>query len=100
MQGTTRRRIAQPWRLRLHALAVFSLLGPAVLGQVPGEIGGWPLRPLAVGHLRQVQGRCWRGPLGAMVRYLAQSWRPVLVRSLVLWRLWAWSEPSAPGPTC
>ncbi len=61
-------------------MAVFSLLGLAVPGKVPGEIGGWLLRPLE-----------------AMVRYLAQSWRPVLVRSLVLRGLWAWSERWGPA---
>ena len=35
MQGTTRRRVDQPWLVVLHALAVLSLLGLALLGQFP-----------------------------------------------------------------
>jgi len=31
MQGTTRRRVDQPWLVVLHALAVLSLLGLALL---------------------------------------------------------------------
>ena len=40
MQGTTRRWDNQPGLALLHGLAVLSLFGLALLGQVPGEVGG------------------------------------------------------------
>ena len=97
-----RRRVDQPWLVVLHALAVLSLLGLALLGQVPAEVAGWlGLPAVAAGRVRgrparwgcahpdlRAAGRAgWRA-LGA---YLLQSWRPVLLRSLLLWGLWAWS---------
>jgi hypothetical protein len=102
MQGTIRRRIAQPWWLGLHVLAALSLLGLALLGQVPGEVGGWLLRPVAEacggqeGRRSAAGGFRW-GPWWAMAHYLQQSWRPVLVRSLLLWGLWEWSGRWGPA---
>lgn len=95
MQGTIGRRIAQPWWLGLHVLAAVSLLGLALLGQVPAEVAGWLPRPLTAGRpergrRRTVQGGCWCTGWRALGDYLGQSWRPVLVRSLLLWGLWAW----------
>ena len=93
MQGTTRRRVDQPWLVVLHALAVLSLLGLALLGQVPAEVAGWLVLPAVAagrvaGAARPGGGmRQWR----ALGDYLPQSWRPVLLRSLLLWGLWAWS---------
>ena len=102
MQGTTRCGIAQPWWMGLHVLAVISLLGLAVLGQVPGEVGGWLLRPVMPGSVGQGRRRaepgwCGRASWLALVCYLGQSWRPVLVRSLLLWGLWAWSGRWGPA---
>ena len=102
MQGTTRRRVDQPWLVVLHALAVLSLLGLALLGQVPAEVAGWLVLPtVAAGRVRGSPARwgCAHPGLRAAGRagwralgdYLLQSWRPVLLRSLLLWGLWAWS---------
>ena len=83
----------------LHGLAVLSLLGLALLGQVPGEVAGWLVLPAvrgAAGRPRAAAGcgrggRWWACALAALGGYLAQSWPPVLLRSLLLWGLWAWS---------
>ncbi len=102
MQGTIRRRIAQPWWIGVHVLAALSLLGLALVGQVPSEVGGWLLRPVAVSRGGQERGRaawggCGRASWLAMVCYLGQSWRPVVVRSLALWGLWEWSGRWGPA---
>ena len=107
MQGTTRRRVDQPWLVVLHTLGVLSLLGLALLGQVPAEVAGWlvpPAIPLVQGRARRVRGSPARrgcthpgrraaGRAGwrALGDYLLQSWRPVLLRSLLVWGLWVWS---------
>jgi hypothetical protein len=87
----------------LHALAVLSLLGLALLGQVPGEVAGWLVPPVvAAGRVRprprrgspaRWEGAHWR----ALGDYLLQSWRPVLWRSLLLWGLWAWRGDWGPA---
>ncbi len=92
MQGTTRRRVDQPWLVVLHALAVLSLLGLALLGQVPAEVAGWLVLPaVAAGRVRGRPARWGCAQWRALGDYLLQSWRPVLLRSLLLWGLWAWS---------
>ena len=45
MQGTTRRRKYQLVWLALHGLVVVSILGLALMGQMPVEAGGWVIRP-------------------------------------------------------
>ena len=92
MQGTTGRRVDQPWLVVLHALAVLSLLGLALLGQVPAEVAGWLILPAVAGGgggLGRPAG--WVAQWRALGDYLAASWPPVLLRSLLLWGLWAWS---------
>jgi len=103
MQGTTRRRDYQPWLVVLHALAVLSLLGLALLGQVPAEVAGWLVPPAVAagrvrpGRLRGSQAGCWCAHWRALSDYLLQSWRPVLLRGLLLWGLWAWSGGWGPA---
>jgi len=104
MQGTTRCRVDQPWLVVLHALAVLSLLGLALLGQVPAEVAGWLVAPaVAAGRHRSRPPRWGCAPPGrraagrALGDYLLQSWRPVLLRSLLLWGLWAWSGGWGPA---
>jgi len=113
MQGITRLRGEQPWLVVLHTLGVLSLLGLALLGQVPAEVAGWlvpPAVPLAPGRAWRVRGRPPRRGcphLGrqagdragwqALGAYLRQSWRPVLLRSLLVWGLWAWSGGWGPA---
>jgi len=103
MQGTTRRRVDQPWLVVLYTLGVLSLLGLALLGQVPTEVAGWlvpPAIPLVQGRARRLRGRpagCWYAPWQALGDYLLQSWRPVLLRSLLVWGLWAWSGEWGPA---
>jgi transposase-like protein len=103
MQGTTRRRVDQPWLVVLHALAVLSLLGLALLGQVPAEAAGWLIPPAILGVLvragrhRHSQTGRWYAHWRALGDYLLQSWRPVLLRSLLLWGLWAWSGGWGPA---
>ena len=99
MQGTTRQRDDQALRVVLYGLVVLSVLGLALLGQMPEEAAGWLVRPAVSG--RQVRQRSWSwvrcGTSGwavqapALRQYLVASWPPVLLRSLVLWGLWAWS---------
>ena len=99
MQGTTRSRVYQPALGVLHGLVVLSVLGLALLGQMPGEAAGWLVQPAVPGAgVRRWQPpgvRCrrpgWSGHLTALGQYLAASWSPVLLRSLLLWGLWAWS---------
>ena len=99
MQGTTRSRVYQPALVVLHGLVVLSVLGLALLGQMPGEAAGWLVQPAVPGggvRLRQPPSvRCrrpgWSSHLAALGWYLAESWPPVLLRSLLLWGLWAWS---------
>ena len=97
MQGTTRRRVDQPWLVVLHALGVLSLLGLALLGQMPAEVAGGLVPPaVAAGRVRPGRLRSrparWGCAHGrALGDYLLQSWRPVLLRSLLWWGLWAWS---------
>lgn len=103
MQGTTRRRVDQPWLVMLYALAVVSLLGLALLGQVPAEVAGWLVPPavaagrVRAGRLRGSAAGCWWVHGQALSDYLLQSWRPVLVRGLLLWGLWAWSGGWGPA---
>jgi len=85
----------------LYVLAVLSLLGLAVLGQVPTEVAGWWMRPM-VGPAGKVRRRYERGGrwcehLRATGGYLRQSWPAVWLRSLALWGLWAWSGRWGPG---
>ncbi len=101
MQGITRRRIAQPWWMGLHVLAALGLLGLALLGQVPGEVGGWLLRPVAASSVGQ-ERRAEPGGSGCaswqvLGCYLLQSWPPVALRSLLLWGLWEWSGRWGPA---
>ena len=66
MQGTTRRRVDQPWLVVLHALAVLSLLGLALLGQVPAEVAGWLVPPaVAAGRVSQGDSGAARQGTGA-----------------------------------
>jgi transposase-like protein len=103
MQGTTRRRVDQPWLVVLHALAVLSLLGLALLGQVPAEVAGWLVPPAVAagrvrpGRLRGSPARWGCAHWRVLGDYLLQSWRPVLLRSLLLWGLWAWSGGWGPA---
>ena len=98
MQGTTRRRVDQPWLVVLHALAVLSLLGLALLGQVPAEVAGWLVLPAgAAGRVRGRAARWGYAHWRALGDYLLQSWRPVLLRSLLLWGLWALSGGWGPA---
>jgi len=99
MQGTTRSRVYQPALVVLHGLVVLSVLGLALLGQMPGEAAGWLVQPAAPGggvRLPQppvVRRRRpgWSSHLAALGWYLAERWPPVLLRSLLLWGLWAGS---------
>ena len=97
MQGTTRSRVYQPALGVLHGLVVLSVLGLALLGQMPGEAAGWLVQPVVPGAgLRQPPWVRYRRPgwsvqVAALGQYLAESWPPVLLRSLLLWALWAWS---------
>jgi len=111
MQGTTNCRIDQSWLVVLHALAVLSLLGLALLGQAPAEVAGWLVTPAAaVGRARSrplrwrhvVPGRraASKASWWALGQYLQRSWRPVLLRSLLLWGLWAWSGRWGPVWVC
>lgn len=105
MQGTTRHRKYQLVWLALHGLVVVSILGLALMGQMPVEAGGWVIRPaVCAGKRRKVvrrragdPARSWGGRLKAVGRYLAQSWPPVMLRSLLLWGLWAWSSGRGAG---
>ncbi len=101
MQGTTRLGGYQARRV-LVTLAAVSLVVLALAGQTPETGAGWVVRPaLLVGvevrrRPRQGwwRGGYWRAQWAAprvMGSYLRQSWRPPLVRSLLLWLLWAWS---------
>ena len=97
MQGTTRSRDYQPALGVLHGVVVLSVLGLALLGQMPGEAAGWLVQPVVPGAgLRQPPWVRYRRPgwsvqVAALGQYLAESWPPVLLRSLLLWGLWAWS---------
>jgi transposase-like protein len=97
MQGTTRSRVYQPALVMLYGLVVLSVLGLALLGQLPGEAAGWLVQPVAPGAgLRPPPWVRYRRPgwsvqVAALGQYLAASWPPVLLRSLLLWALWAWS---------
>jgi transposase-like protein len=99
MQGTTRSRVYQPALVMLYGLVVLSVLGLALLGQMPREAAGWLVQPAVPGagvRLRQPPWVRYRRPgwsshLAALGQYLAASWSPVLLRSLLLWGLWAWS---------
>ena len=104
MQGTTRRWDNQPGLALLHGLAVLSLFGLALLGQVPGEVAGWVMPPRVAGMARAGRVRlrprapcAGPGPWAALGWYLAESWPPVLLRSLLLWGLWARSGGWGPA---
>ena len=98
LQGTTSHRVYQPAWVVLPGLAVLSVIGLAVLGHVPGAAAGWIIRPRVAGGLVRVRRAgavvlvgATGSHLAAAGRYLAQSWRSVLLRSLLLWGLWALS---------
>ena len=102
MQGTTRRWVDQlGWGV--YGVAVVSLLGLALLGQVPETAAGWLLPPaLWAGSGRAGRRRStgWAdgcAALRAVGWQLAESWRPMLLRSLVLWGLWAGSGGWGPA---
>ena len=78
MQGTTRSRVYQPGLVVLHGLVVLSVLGLALLGQMPGEAAGWLVQPAVPGGagLRQPPWVRYRRPgwcsqLAALGQYLA-----------------------------
>ena len=56
MQGTTRHRSYQLAWFPLHGLVVLSVVGPALVGQMPVEPGGWVIGRRCV-HVAQ-RGRC------------------------------------------
>lgn len=99
MQGTTGRRKKQLALLAVHSLVVLSVLGLALLGQAPVDAAGWIIKPTVYAERcerKKQQGsgkrpRSLRARLSAVGSYLAQSWQPVLLRSLMLWVLWAGS---------
>ncbi len=105
MQGITGRRKKQLVWLALHGLVVLSVLGLALLGQAPVEVAGWVIKPPVYAERwerKQARGSGqWRRSLREWLRavgcYLGQSWQPVLLRSLVLWGLWAGSGVRAGG---
>ncbi len=104
MQGTTRRWDNQPGLRLLQGVAVLSLLGLALLGQVPVEVVGWVMPPRVVGNERadrvrlRLREQCaGPGHWAALGWYLAESWPPVLLRSLVLWGLWVRSGEWGPA---
>ena len=106
MQGTTRLRVYQLALVVLHALVVLSVLGLALLGQMPGEAAGWlvqPVAPSAGVRLRQppwvrYRRSGWSGSQwAALGQYLAGSWPSVLLRSLAVWGLWALSGGWGPA---
>ena len=83
---------------------VLSLLGLALLGQVPGEVAGWIMPPKVPGiacagwvRLKPCARYAWPPRLVRLSWYLAASWPPVLLRSLVLWGLWVRSEGWGPA---
>ena len=98
-------RVYQPALVVLHGLVVLSVLGLALLGQMPGEAAGWLVQPAVPGggvRLRPPpRVRCPAAGvvshLAALGRYLAESWPPVLLRSLLLWGLWAGSGSWGPA---
>ena len=49
MQGTTRSRVYQLALVVLYGLVVLSVLGLALLGQMPGEAAGWLVPPAVPG---------------------------------------------------
>jgi len=105
MQGTTRLQVYQLARVVLHALVVLSVLGLALLGQMPAEAAGWLIQPAAGGPAARqrtagvrVRRPGWpRKQLAVLGRYLAASWPPVLLRSLLVWGLWVWSGGWGPA---
>jgi transposase-like protein len=105
MQGTTGRRKEQLVSLALHGLVVLSVLGLALLGQAPAEAAGWIIKPTVYAERweRKEQRGSGNWPrsllawLNAVGSYLVQSWQPVLLRSVLLWALWAGSGVRAGG---
>ena len=102
MQGITRLRVYQLALVVLHALVVLSILGLALLGQLPEAAAGWLIQPAVPGMpmgRRPASGGCIQrsSQLAVLEQYLAVSWRPVLLRSLLLWGLWAWSGGLGPA---
>ena len=104
MQGTTRLQVYQLALVVLHALVVLSILGLALVGQAPEEVAGWLIQPAAgqAGRRRTVWLCVWRvrwpgRQVAALGQYLAVSWPPVLLRSLAVWGLWAWSGEGGPA---
>jgi len=84
MQGTPRLRVYQLVRGVLHALVVLSVLGLALVGQVPEAAAGWLIQPAAgqAGRRRTVWLYVWRvrwpgRQVAALGQYLVVSWPPV-----------------------
>jgi len=107
MQGSPRLRVYQLALIVLHALVVLSILGLALVGQLPEAAAGWLIQPAARvtrGRRRHpvfwlcVQRGRWPGSQwAALGHYLTVSWPPVLLRSLAVWGLWAWSGGRGPA---
>jgi hypothetical protein len=90
----------------LHMLVVLSVLGLALVGQLPAEAAGWLIQPASFGGQAgwprasgvRVRRPGWPCSEPAALRhYLAESWPPVLLRSLLVWGLWAWSGEWGPA---
>jgi hypothetical protein len=102
MQGTTRQMVEQ-LAGAMFGLAILSLLGLALVGQMPDGAAGWLLQPgVAAGMARAErcrggQGCDWGVRLRAMGRYLGEQWQAALLRSLILTGLWVWSGGWGPA---
>jgi hypothetical protein len=101
MQGTTRRWVDQlSWAL--YGVAVVSLIGLALLGQLPETAAGWLFPPVVWAGRGRAEVRSTRyaerdAALRAVGWRLLESWRPMLLRSVVLWGLWATSGGWGPA---
>jgi len=106
MQFSTKRAIVQLAKARLHALVVLSILGLALLGRMPESQAGWITCPPQVVMLAAEGRRRPRRGVGRPAngrrrpihwRHLTHTWHIPLLRSLLLWGLWALSGQVGPA---
>mgnify|MGYP000577480194 CR=1 FL=1 len=84
MQGTTRSRVYQLALVVLHGLVVLSILGLALLGQMPGETAGWLVPPGDVRTLAATMEEAWaalnEAQTGKPAEAIEKTWFDTIAR--------------------
>ena len=106
MQFSTKRAIVQLAQARVHAVVVLSIVVLALLGRMPESQAGWITCPPQVVMVTGAGRRRPRRGMGRQAshrhrripwRHVTHTWHIPLLRSLLLWGLWALSGQVGPA---